>query len=517
MFFSIGTTVAIMVCYSVVFMTGVIGNFSILVTILTSSRFRKSLSNILISDLALADFFLCMITAPYYISSLLADNPPQPGASSLDSICKGFVVSAYALGFTRILLLATISVERFIAIIHPFWYQKYSFSSPGGIQLACICFYAWFHSYLCTFPAAFIDNWIKYEGKPARLCAYAWESANLGFVLPVFTLNFFIPLCVIVYTNCKVYATARRQGKRIATSCRITSPTEFRPTTREPSKRKYGRQEFLSPLPVTNTNDNLFLVKGKSQAILRSSTIGSQNRKGSSSPHSDIDSAYSEQEELRFENQVSLKMPFLDAEQLQKDAAPNTAFRKISFQRVNESAEDNEISNSVISNPTTFQRTTKTSVYSKLDDSGFKDLRKFSCYSEVNSQVSEKKSVQIKVSEMNDFKPKSSKIRRFPLLQPRQASPYKRNSKFHGRTKDYVIFFSTLSVVTLFLLTWLPFAITTISVLITGTVLPEKADIFISMMTVIDSAFTPVIVFGTRREFRKALVKRLFKRSLSHS
>ena len=525
---SVPARIAMMTGFSVVFLLGFFGNICVVLVILTSKRFRKSIPSILVTNLALADFSVCMVSAPYFVSSLLIEQPEKPGRSCLNSVCKAFVVTAYSLGFTRILLLTIISVERFIAIIHPFFYQRYCTAPLPNLRVTLLCCYPWVHSFVTTSPAGFMSGWVRYEGKVGKHCGYHWENANLGFVLPLIFLNFFIPLFTIVYTNCKVYLTARRQRRRIAACFRVASPTEAsRTSCIEESFAARAKieacQEKILSLSSTekNNDDNGFKISHFYKRFESNAAGGAQ--KNGHCVTAKFTVVEFQESSLRSGDHLMNLPPKINIKEgssssIKRDSMQvytSRATKKVS-KAVNSDDEssivdswsnDDRVSAVTICQQGPFQ----SSLSSKMDDSGFRDdpLEKSSCLSSSktlkNATESKRGSSFFGVDSLIAAR---KHVDRFMQLSRARRSRDVGNSDNRRKTKDFVVFFSTLSVVTLFLCTWLPFAIVSI-VLISNSAVSEETDLLVSMITVIDSAFTPFIVLGTRREFRKKLLQTL--------
>lgn len=507
---SVPTRIALMSAYSLLLLLGFFGNMSVVFLILTSKRFRKSISSILIANLALADFFVCLVSAPYFISSLLIPHPEKPGREQLDSICKAFVVFAYALGFTRILLLTIISIERFIAIIHPFFYQTHCALPLPNIRVFVICICPWIYSFLSTSPAGIMHGWGRYEGKVGKHCGYAWEDANLGFVLPLFIMNFILPLAVIVYTNCKVYFVARRQRRCIAACFGVISPTRAsRATCMEAN---LALKEKMVQKDDKERKNKTFLFENIDKRYFkdRDLKIGTEEiRLDRFEPVFD-ENGSQKSGYLSFDGVKVLNLPESNIENKFPSSCSNTS--EIA-RRTSEKASDEVVwigDDLNIGNPesTDVQRPFRLSVSSKLEDSGFKDesTGRYS-YLFNGTGDSNRSKTGSSVFRGNSFAGARSRLSR--LMQLSRNSKDTSITTNQKRTKDFVVFFSTLSVVTLFLCTWLPFVIVSIFIMTTDSLITEKIDLIVSMITIIDSAFTPFIVLGTRREFRKKLLQKL--------
>ena len=499
---SASARVALMVAYSLLFLFGTFGNICVILVILTSKRFRKFISSILITNIAIADLMVCLLSAPYYLACLLLVQPEKPGPEALESACRGFIFFAYSLGFTRIILLAVISMERFLAINRPYFYHKHCSSTLPNLPAMLVCFYPWFHAFLTTSPTSFMKGWARYVGKAGKLCGYTWENANLGFVVSLMVINFCIPLTIIVFTNFKVFLTSRRQRRSIASCFSTTSPTNMSLANCEQAnfavnggeRRKIGRQMNYS-LQFCNQEE-----KACGQNLPR---IQSQ-----------ISSNWGCHDEFKLSNALHPSKSQLLTRIESHSSNVNSNNKMLSSASLTKLSSDNSGETSRTHVNLEAIRPLRISVGSKVDDSGFKDesLRRFSNLSSGIALPARRKPRRSSISVINESLVSARKYLigrgQFTRRQTISGVP---SLKFHVKTSDFVVYFSTLSVITLFLCTWLPFVAVTIIILVSQSVVSEEVDLAVSMITVIDSAFTPYIVLGTRREFRKALLRKLCK------
>ena len=507
---SVSARVVLMSIYSLLFVVGFLGNMCVIFVILTSKRFRKLISSILIANIAVADFSVCVISAPYYLSSLLIVHPESPGRESLDSVCKGFIFFAYSLGFSRILLLAIISMERFLAINHPYFYRMHCTVPLPNIPATLLCCYPWIQASITTSPASLMKGWVLYVGNPGKLCGYNWADANLGFVVSLIVVNFCIPLAIIVYTNFKVYLTSRRQRRSIATCFSISSRAR-------PSMSNFGEEAFAEKEDIqwkskgrnklslnfcSNEADNIGLheslrIDGSSLQKSRIHRSSFQERiKNLESRFAD--SLLPSSSHLLSNNEIVAKNlnPSISELSLPADTKiPGTANPEVS---------DNK-------KRLKFEGPIQVPVRSNADDSGFRDESNSSSETAFQSR---KESKRNSIFQNNESAVAARQfLNRLTEFPRRQTISNAKSFKYYGKANDFVVFFSTLSVVTLFLCTWLPFVAVTVVILFSHSVISEEADLVVSMITVIDSAFTPVIVLGTRKEFRQVLLRKMCRLS----
>ncbi|XP_031581976.1 C-X-C chemokine receptor type 3-like [Oreochromis aureus] len=183
--------VFIPVLYSVVFVVGLIGN-GLLLGILARSRKTWSVTDIFILHLGVADI-LMLVTLPIWVAQYMQSD----GWTFGTPLCK-ITGSVFTINFySGILLLACISLDRYLSIVHAT--HIYSQKKPWVVQASCLM--VWFFSLLLS-----ITDWIFLEDvfddrRGRRECVheyykfgenavYYWRLASrmiyliVGFVLP---------------------------------------------------------------------------------------------------------------------------------------------------------------------------------------------------------------------------------------------------------------------------------------------------------------------------------------------
>lgn len=199
---------------------GVIGNLSIIAVITMSRVYRKRFSGLFLVNLAFADFMVCVTAIPYYVTSLvMKQHIPEdrdPYLSGYNEICKLPMFFNYFTAALRILSLTAMSVDRYIAINHPYFYTRhctYEVSKRWGFTAV---FYVFFQSLVSMLPPMWQENLVKivFFGSNGRLCGILWSEGNMAFAVVIILLNIILPAVCIVFTNCKVFWLARKQVER---------------------------------------------------------------------------------------------------------------------------------------------------------------------------------------------------------------------------------------------------------------------------------------------------------------
>ena len=156
------------VAYSITFIFAVFGNLGLIIGIIQNWSKMKSVMNVLVVNLALADLGLAIVGMPFTaIHDIYLYNPIGAG------FC--FVWLAAMVGFwsANIICVTSIALERYIKIIHP---EKAKIKANGAIILAII---AWIISFAIAIPYS-IDIINHYDYVHERIVCYNIQSNLAG-------------------------------------------------------------------------------------------------------------------------------------------------------------------------------------------------------------------------------------------------------------------------------------------------------------------------------------------------
>ncbi|XP_007458732.1 PREDICTED: C5a anaphylatoxin chemotactic receptor 1 [Lipotes vexillifer] len=131
-----------LVIFAVVFLVGVPGNA--LVVCVTGSEVKRTINAIWFLNLAMADLLSCL-ALPVLFASIVQHNHWPFGDAACGILPCLILLNMYA----SILLLATISADRFLLVFNPIWCQNYR-----GARMAWVaCGVAWALALLLTIPS----------------------------------------------------------------------------------------------------------------------------------------------------------------------------------------------------------------------------------------------------------------------------------------------------------------------------------------------------------------------------
>ena len=215
---NLADTHILMTLYLAFAVIGILGNLSIIIIISTSSVYRGLVSCLYLVNLAVADALVCLTATPYYVMSLAMKQEltVDPLSSSYNSICKLPMFFNYFTASLRILALMTMSIDRYIAINHPYFYAHRCALDIGKRWCIVSIIYVWVQSLVTIIPPMANNRLmaIVFYGSNGRLCGIMWSKSNFAFFSIIMLMNFALPAILIVFTNCKVFFLARKHVVR---------------------------------------------------------------------------------------------------------------------------------------------------------------------------------------------------------------------------------------------------------------------------------------------------------------
>ncbi|XP_004694027.1 PREDICTED: C5a anaphylatoxin chemotactic receptor 1 [Condylura cristata] len=193
----------------VVFLVGVPGNA--LVVWLTGSEAKRAINAIWFLNLALADLLSCL-ALPILFSSLIMDQHWPFG----ETACRILTSLILFNMFSSILLLATISADRFLLVFNPIWCQNYRSTHLAWVA----CGIAWGLGLLLTIPS-FLFRTVYHDPFSGRvLCGVDYGNDNRRIERAVaitrLVVGFLWPLATL--TICYTFLLSRTWSRRATRS-----------------------------------------------------------------------------------------------------------------------------------------------------------------------------------------------------------------------------------------------------------------------------------------------------------
>ncbi|XP_052773948.1 octopamine receptor beta-2R-like [Mya arenaria] len=194
----------------VIMLGAVIGNILVVAAVMRFQRLR-AITNYFIVSLAFADFLVAILVMPFN-ASIEISGKWQFGRLMCDIFNSNDVLFSTA----SILHLCCISMDRYIAIMHPFRYESEMTKFRVFVMLAI----TWISSILISYIPiqshwyTTTDTLREMEDKPED-CLFV---VNKVYAIVSSCISFWTPCTIMVFVYVKIYMEARRQETQIKQS-----------------------------------------------------------------------------------------------------------------------------------------------------------------------------------------------------------------------------------------------------------------------------------------------------------
>ena len=195
------------ICYVLIIVSGLGGNFCVVISILSSRKNRIKIQNIFLLSLSLSDLLFCATFPPYILSSLIDSTLHLKN----NTVCKGMVFMNYSLALIGLFAITALSLDRYVAIKYPFFYQRYI--NKFGIY--CINVIVWMEPVIFTFPLLAKKNWAIYIGEPGIPSGVIFSSVPPAYSISIAIMCLLLPGMILIVTNIYVFRIAKKQNAKI--------------------------------------------------------------------------------------------------------------------------------------------------------------------------------------------------------------------------------------------------------------------------------------------------------------
>ncbi|XP_033117429.1 trace amine-associated receptor 1-like [Anneissia japonica] len=189
-----------MLCINVLLATiGTCANLSVVIVFINCKIHRRSFPYLLVFQQSLIDLLAnCLFLIFYFVYPVAAEK-------SNDIYCKSSKMYYFFLSASS-LNLVFISVERYIAVVHPFQYRIRRNNKRNMLPQLSLPFIA---AFLITFHSVFLV-----EPYPKHLCiSYTKIEVFRIYSGTIYFLNVLGPICVMIFCYYRIYVTLTKQFK----------------------------------------------------------------------------------------------------------------------------------------------------------------------------------------------------------------------------------------------------------------------------------------------------------------
>ncbi|NWR60623.1 PAR4 protein, partial [Bucorvus abyssinicus] len=219
---SSAVTVRLIPClYTLVFLVGLPSNGLALWVLAT--RTEKLTSTVFLMNLAAADLLLVLVLPFKIFYYFLGNNWPFG-----EGLCRLTTAVFYGNMYCSVLLLTCISVDRYLAVVHPFFSR--SFRTPAFA--ACTCTAVWLCAALLTLPLTLQQQSYPLHQADITLChdvlpRHEVDEYYFYYFICLIVCAFLAPLLVMLFSYCSVLRALLDSGKRYSYSMKLTALVLF--------------------------------------------------------------------------------------------------------------------------------------------------------------------------------------------------------------------------------------------------------------------------------------------------
>ncbi|KAM3867023.1 putative G-protein coupled receptor 101 [Diretmus argenteus] len=197
---STANSVVKMVLISLIVCLSLFGNVVVLLVFQRKPQLLH-VANRFVLNLLLADLLQTILVMPFAIAATV------PGVWPLDArLCQALVVLMHLFAFAGVNTIIVVSVDRYLAIIHPLSYPTRMTPHLGTNLIIC----TWVLSLLQSTPPLYGWGSIDFD-RHHNVCSVVWSS-SLSYSAVVSTFSFWLPVLIMLGCYWMVFRAARRQN-----------------------------------------------------------------------------------------------------------------------------------------------------------------------------------------------------------------------------------------------------------------------------------------------------------------
>lgn len=197
---STADSTAKVVLISVIVCLSLFGNVVVLLVFQRKPQLLH-VANRFVLNLLLADLLQTILVMPFAIAAAV------PGVWPLDAwLCQALVVPMHLFAFAGVNTIIVVSVDRYLAIIHPLSYPTRMTPHLGTNLIV----FTWVLSFLQSTPPLYGWGVIDFDHHQ-KLCTVVWSS-SLSYSAVVSTFSFWLPVLIMLGCYWMVFRAARRQN-----------------------------------------------------------------------------------------------------------------------------------------------------------------------------------------------------------------------------------------------------------------------------------------------------------------
>ncbi|XP_037531682.1 probable G-protein coupled receptor 101 [Nematolebias whitei] len=197
---SVADSTVKVVLISVIVCLSLFGNVVVLLVFQRKPQLLH-VANRFVLNLLLADLLQTILVMPFAIAAAV------PGVWPLDAwLCQALVVPMHLFAFAGVNTIIVVSVDRYLAIIHPLSYPTRMTPHLGTNLIV----FTWVLSFLQSTPPLYGWGVIDFD-RHQKVCTVVWSS-SWSYSAVVSTFSFWLPVLIMLGCYWMVFRAARRQN-----------------------------------------------------------------------------------------------------------------------------------------------------------------------------------------------------------------------------------------------------------------------------------------------------------------
>eukprot|EP00112_Aurelia_sp_Birch-Aquarium-sp1_P016340 Seg3698.4 transcript_id=Seg3698.4/GoldUCD/mRNA.D3Y31 product="Dopamine D1 receptor" protein_id=Seg3698.4/GoldUCD/D3Y31 len=462
MHISLAERVIFAIYFSFLGLFGLVANTGILVVLLKSKDYRKRPSTYYLYSVLISSILACTTEIPYYLISVTARLPP-PKDNIYKAECRATLFFTYSISTIKVFVLAGMSLDRFIAVLYPYFYNAHM----TKLKVAIINVSLWIAATALMLHLSVTDGPGRYLGTFGLSCGVDWQFVSKAYTMCTMFVGFFLPAIIMVITNMKVFIVARKQ-KSLIKNERVRHQT--RETETSPGNLDSNLTTFYTRQPETIVIQNDKLPHRKKHPSI---FYGPSKWNVCPSRGSETSTCNKKKKHGALGNPKGNLSNALSLEILEANDLDTVEHIKIK---------------------------------SEFNSSKLTDTRDDSVHFEKSTVPMENSHKQSLINEIagNDAKTKTSQDDKQAADSPNAKVMWTKVR--HRNGIEWSIVGSTLLLVAAFFIAWSPFVITRLIESFVR-ILASKLAVYTTSLTLLDIFINPLIIIGTRKTFRKKFLK----------
>ncbi|XP_063770569.1 proteinase-activated receptor 4 isoform X1 [Pseudophryne corroboree] len=211
------TVVLIPSIYTVIFLVGLPANGLALWVLMT--KVKKMTSTVFMMNLAVADLLLILVL-PFKMFYYFLGNNWIFG----ELMCRAVTSFFYGNMYCSVLLLMSISIDRYLAVVHPFFSRTFrSRNFAVGI-----CSISWLFAILSTIPLATMQQSYRLLNAELTVCHDALPRQEQAmylfyYFMTIIVLCFILPLVIIIFCYVSVIRALILSGEKYVHAVKLSA------------------------------------------------------------------------------------------------------------------------------------------------------------------------------------------------------------------------------------------------------------------------------------------------------